>query len=77
MLDKRIHKLLNKAIKRQELEGLLSSLGFELAGGKGSHRKWVKKGVEPIVIATHTKELKRYTMDETIAVLKKAGMIRT
>jgi len=74
--DKRLKKLLNKTIQARELEALLTSHGFKRKEGKGSHCKWIKKGVEPIVIATHTKELKRYTMDDTIAVLKKAGIIK-
>lgn len=76
MTEKRIQKLLNHTIKKKELEALLYSLGFQNKGGKGSHQKWIRKGVDPIVIASHSKDLKPYLINYVIEKLSEASLIQ-
>jgi predicted RNA binding protein YcfA (HicA-like mRNA interferase family) len=70
-----IEKLLNFTIKSKELEVLLLRLGFQKKTGKGSHVKWVKKGLPPIVVATHSKEIKPYQVKQVIQVLRIGGLL--
>lgn len=70
-----LEKLLNNAIKGKELETLLLRLGFKKRAGKGSHVKWIKKGLPPIVIATHSKEVKPYQLKQVIQVLRIGGLL--
>jgi predicted RNA binding protein YcfA (HicA-like mRNA interferase family) len=72
--DDLLEKLGRFSIKKKELETLLSRLGFSLKPGKGSHAKWIKPGLPPIVIATHDKDLKDYQIRQVINVLKMGGM---
>lgn len=75
MEDKRVEKLLNRTIKKKELETLLKRLGYEQQGGKGSHAKWVRPGVDPILIASHSKDLKPYLIRYVTQKLIEAGLI--
>lgn len=68
-------KLLNHTIKRKELETLLLRFGFQKKPGKGSHIKWIKKGLPPIVIATHSKEVKPYQLKQVIQILRIGDLI--
>ena len=68
-------KLNNLTIKKGELETLLDSVGFQKTPGKGSHEKWTRKGFNPIVIATHSKEIKPYQLRQVLKVLKVGGAI--
>lgn len=70
-----LEKLERYAIKKRELETLLSSMGFVGKPGKGSHMKWVKQGLPPIIVATHDKEVKPYLMRQVIKVLKIGGVL--
>lgn len=70
-----LEKLLNNTIKGKELETLLLRLDFKKRAGKGSHAKWVKKGLPPIVIATHSKEVKPYQLKQVIQVLRIGGLL--
>lgn len=70
-----LEKLLNSTIKSKELEALLLRLGFQKKAGKGSHMKWIKKGLPPIVIATHSKEVKPYQLKQVIQVLRIGGLL--
>ncbi len=70
-----LEKLLRYAIKKSELETLLSGLGFVMKPGKGSHVKWIKKGLPPIVVASHDKEIKDYLIRQIIKVLGIGGML--
>lgn len=70
-----IEKLLQHSIKKQELETLLTGLGFVKKPGKGSHVKWVKKGMPPLVVASHDKEVKDYLIRQVIKVLKVGGIL--
>lgn len=70
-----IEKLLNITIKSKELEVLLLRFGFQKKPGKGSHVKWVKKGLPAIVIATHSKEIKPYQVKQVIQVLRIGGFL--
>jgi predicted RNA binding protein YcfA (HicA-like mRNA interferase family) len=73
--EKLFEKLHNLTIKKGELETLLDSLGFKKSSGKGSHEKWNKKGFYPIVIVTHSKEIKPYQIKQVLKVLKAGGVI--
>ena len=75
MRDDLVGKLLRYGIKKQELEALLVSLGFVKKPGKGSHVKWVKSGMPPLVVASHDKEVKDYLIRQVIKVLKTGGIL--
>ena len=75
MPDKDLERLLNLTIKEQELEALLARLGFRQRPGKGSHMKWIKKGLPPIILATHSKEIKPYQLRQVLRVLKIGGLL--
>lgn len=75
MSDKETAKLLNLTIKKRELESLLARLGFVHKPGKGSHMKWIKQGLPPIILATHSKEVKPYQLRQVIQVLKSGGLL--
>ena len=75
MAGNELKKLLNHTIKSKELETLLLRLGFHKKPGKGSHMKWVKEGLPPIIIATHSKEVKPYQLKQVIQVLKIGDLI--
>lgn len=68
-------KLLNRTIKSNELEALLLRLGFQKKSGKGSQVKWVKKGLPPIVIATHSKDIKPCQVKQVIQVFRIGGLL--
>lgn len=75
MRDDLIEKLLRYGIKKQELETLLGSLGFVKRHGKGSHVRWIKSGLPPLVVASHDKEVKDYLVQQVIKVLKVGGIL--
>ena len=75
MKDKRFEKLLNLTITKQDLESLLIRLGFEKKPGKGSHVKWLKAHCPPIIVATHSKEIKHYQLRQIIKILKDYNLI--
>jgi hypothetical protein len=68
-------KLLNCTIKCRELETLLVSLGFQKKPATGSYAKWLKRGLPPLVIATHSKEIKPYQAKQVIQVLRIGGLL--
>ena len=70
-----IEKLARFAIKKKELEILLSDLGFTRKPGKGSHVKWIKTGLPPIIVATHDKEVKDYLVRQILKVLRMGGLL--
>lgn len=70
MKQKLLPKLLNLSLKKRELETLLKELGFKKKSGKGSHEKWLRDGLPPIVIATHSKEAHAYQLKQVIQVLR-------
>ncbi len=74
-MDKRVEKLLNQTISKKELEALLNNFGFRCRSGKGSHMKWIKKGCDVIIIASHSKEVKPYQIKQVIQVLRKGGFL--
>lgn len=76
MNEKHFEKLLNLTITKQDLENLLTRLGFEKKQGKGSHVKWLKVKCPPIIVATHSKEVKRYQLKQIIKVLKDCNLIK-
>ncbi len=75
MSGSELEKLSNHTIKSRELETLLLRLGFQKKSGKGSHVKWIKEGLPPIVIATHSKEVKPYQLKQVIQVLRIGGFL--
>jgi predicted RNA binding protein YcfA (HicA-like mRNA interferase family) len=72
---KLIEKLKSLSLKKEELKTLLGSMGFGRRSGKGSHERWIKRGLPPIVIATHDKEVKPYQLKQVLKVLKIGGLI--
>lgn len=70
-----IEKLLNFTIKARQLEALLTSLGFEKRSTKGSHVKWIKEGLPPLIIATHDKEVRPYQLKQVIKILEMDGVL--
>lgn len=75
MRDDLKEKLLRFAIKKKELEAFLANLGFVRKSGKGSHAKWLKNGLPPIILATHDKDLKPYMIKQVIKALKTGGIL--
>lgn len=70
-----VEKLVRYSIKKQELETLLGSLGFVKKPGKGSHVKWIKHGMPPIVVASHDKEVKDYLIRQVLKVFRVGGIL--
>ena len=75
MRDDLLEKLRRFTIKRRELETLLAGLGFVKKSGKGSHVKWIKSGLPPIIVASHDKEVKHYLLRQVLQVLKIGGVL--
>lgn len=75
MKGRLLEKLKNFSLKKRELETLLKNLGFEKQAGKGSHEKWLKAKLPPIIIATHSKEVPAYQLRQVIKVLKIGGIL--
>lgn len=75
--EKLVQKLSNQTLKKQELETLLSRLGFASFGGKGSHEVWGRRDLPDlhIVVATHSKEVPIYQLRQIEKSLKKRGLI--
>lgn len=70
-----LEKRLRYSIGKQELENFLTSLGFVRKPGKGSHVKWIKRGMPPVVVASHDKEIKDYLVRQIIRVLRMGGVL--
>jgi predicted RNA binding protein YcfA (HicA-like mRNA interferase family) len=75
--EKLLQKFVNRTLKKAELETLLSRLEFRRFGGKGSHEVWGRKDFPDlhIVIATHTKEVPTYQLEQIEVSLKKRGFL--
>lgn len=75
MRDDLIEKLARFAIKKKELETLLADFGFTRKPGKGSHVKWIKAGLPPIIVASHDKDIKDYLVRQILKVLRIGGLL--
>ncbi len=75
--EKLIQKLINRTLRKSELETLLIRLGFSRFRGKGSHAVWGRKDIADlhIVIATHSKEVPFYQLKQIEISLKKRSLI--
>jgi predicted RNA binding protein YcfA (HicA-like mRNA interferase family) len=67
---KLLEKLKNGSLDAQELRTLLKQNGWVLERVKGSHEVWTKDA-ETFILATHSKDLKRYQVKEAQRLLLK------
>jgi hypothetical protein len=62
-LEKLLAKLKSETITAGELRTLMGQLGVEYKGARGSHEKYVF-GEKLFILATHSKDLKRYQIKQ-------------
>lgn len=67
-IEKLKQKLERGSINARELRTLMNQLGWHLMRIKGSHEVWVKEH-KTFVLATHTKDLKRYQVKQAQELL--------
>lgn len=69
--DKRIKKVLSnpKTVDFETLDLLLKDFGYTSKKGKGSHAKYMKPGVDPIVVPYNRPYVKAYYVNLVIEIL--------
>ena len=76
LIDKLLEKLYRCSIHKKEMETLLKRLGFLRTRGKGSHEVWKHPELSgAIILATHSKEVKRYQIKQVELFLREGGLV--
>lgn len=75
--EKLIQKLVDRTLRKAELETLLTRLGFQRFRGRGSHEVWGRQDLQDlhVVIATHSKEVPFYQLKQIEKSLRKRSLI--
>ena len=59
-----------KAVSPDSLHKVLTAFGYEMRGGKGSHRVYTKSGQYPITVPYKRPHVKQYYVKEVISRLR-------